>query len=108
MFIFPPPILGSYRGLCRQVRGAHLKSSDLVVTVMPESLVDENLLEIAAGGSKKKKPAATFGGLRLKKCHWQDTSKFVAGWVCCVFLTSYPPFQVRGYIHFHPAILYAW
>lgn len=55
-----------------------MKSSDLVVTVMPESLIDKNLLEIA-GGSKKKKPATAFGGMRLKKCHWQDTSKFVAG-----------------------------
>lgn len=46
----------------------------MVVTVMPGSLIDEDLLKVA-GGAKKHKPAATFGGTRLKKCHWQGTSK---------------------------------
>ncbi|CAM9504447.1 unnamed protein product, partial [Ectocarpus fasciculatus] len=61
------------RGLCRQVRNARLKSSDLLVTVEPESLIDENLLQVA-GGDKKRKPANAFGGTRLKKCHWQNVN----------------------------------
>ncbi|CBJ33282.1 C2H2 zinc finger protein [Ectocarpus siliculosus] len=61
------------RGLCRQVRNARLKSSDLLVTVEPESLIDENLLQVAGGG-KKSKPANPFGGARLKKCHWQNVN----------------------------------
>ena len=66
--------LDASRGLCRQIRSARGKNSDLVVTVLPESLIDENLLKVA-GGAKKRKPA-TFGGTRLKKCHWQGTSKW--------------------------------
>lgn len=45
------------------------------MTVLPESLIDENLLKVA-GGATKHKPAGTFGGTRLKKCHWQGTSKW--------------------------------
>lgn len=68
-----PNLYGS-RGLCRLVRLARGNSSDLVVTVVPESLIDENLLGVAGGGELHK-PAGTFGGTRLKKCHWQDISK---------------------------------
>lgn len=77
------------RGLCRQIKNAHGKSSDIVVTVVPESLVDENLLKVAGGG-KKHKPAGTFGRTRLKKCHWQGVGELLGympnqklpGWWC--------------------------
>lgn len=66
------------RTLCRQIRGARIRSSESVVTVMPEDLVDHNLLALAGDGKKRKaKPSSVFGGARMKKCHWQDVSEFV-------------------------------
>lgn len=74
MYVVNVSIYGS-RGLCRQVRLAPRKRGDQVVTVVPESLIDDSLLQVAGGG-KKRKPAGAFGGTRLKKCHWQDISKW--------------------------------
>eukprot|EP00752_Nemacystus_decipiens_P013794 g12246.t1 len=77
------------RGLCRQIRSAHGKSSDLVVTILPESLIDENLLSLASG-AKKHKPTATFGGSRLKKCHWQGTNSKGEHCTCTNYRMEHP------------------
>lgn len=61
------------RALCGQIGSARIKSSELTVTILPEDLVDKNLL--ALGRNKGKKPTENFGGTRMKKCHWTDISE---------------------------------
>lgn len=69
-------MIGS-RALCGHIRSAHLKSSEPVITIIPNDLVDKNLLVIAdSGGQQKSKTGGTFGGGRQKKCHWQNISEW--------------------------------
>ncbi|CAM9950179.1 unnamed protein product [Scytosiphon promiscuus] len=77
------------RGLCRQIRSIHGKSSDLIVSVMPESLVDENLLKVAGGG-KRRKTAGMFGRTRLKKCHWQSIDSKGEQCTCTNYRMEHP------------------
>eukprot|EP00903_Cladosiphon_okamuranus_P016056 g14823.t1 len=77
------------RGLCRQIRTARGRSSDLVVTVVPESLIDESLLEVA-GGAMKHKPATMYDGTRLKKCHWQGTNSKGEQCTCTNYRMEHP------------------
>ena len=44
---------------------------------MPSDLIDGNLLAMAdASKQRSSKPLESFGGTRLKKCHWKDISEY--------------------------------
>lgn len=66
-----------------------------MVTVLPEGLIDENLLKVAGAGTSHK-PAATFGGTRLKKCHWQGTSEFRLSQASILHSPQHPRCSIYG------------